>query len=524
MSASAIQPSAPQVIRDLLRPEAFPHDVRDLTVHETHISWVVLTGPFAYKIKKPVKLEFIDASTLERRRHYCEEELGLNRRFAPDLYVDVVAIVRDGNRAVIGGCGPVVEYAVRMRQFPAADELPTLLAGNSVKVDELTALGELLAQFHLRTAVSPWTGTAEKTRATYGSVFANLRQLLAHCGPLAPHAEIARLIDWTHDSAAVLEQALLARERAGFVRECHGDLHTANIVRWHGRLVPFDCIEFDPRLRWIDVINDISFLVMDLISRQRADLACALLSRYLELTGDYTGVRVMPFYAVYRALVRAKIDAIGAQQVPARAEEFRNRLQQRIRAASAWTIPRRPVLTLMHGVSGSGKTWLSQRLIPELQAIRLRSDLERKRLAGMDATEHEPAGIRQGIYSPQFSRRTYDRLAKYAENCLRAGFNTIVDAAFLDPADRAMFRAVADQFAARCVIVSCQADPATLAARLAKRTVGHGDASDATQSVLDAQLRDMQPLTASELQFVIPIDTNDPDAVRHVVSAVRALT
>lgn len=163
-------------------------------------------------------------------------------------------------------------------------------------------------------------------------------------------------------------------------------------------------------------------------------------------------------------------------------------------------------------------------MIPELQAIRLRSDLERKRLAGMDATEHEPAGIRQGIYSPQFSRRTYDRLAKYAENCLRAGFNTIVDAAFLDPADRAMFRAVADQFAARCVIVSCQADPATLAARLAKRTVGHGDASDATQSVLDAQLRDMQPLTASEVQFVIPIDTNDPDAVRHIVSAVRALT
>jgi aminoglycoside phosphotransferase family enzyme/predicted kinase len=490
MRASGVGRSTPLVIRELLRAEAFPHAVGNLTLRETHISWVVLAGPFAYKIKKPVKFEFIDASTIEQRRHYCEEELRLNKRLAADLYIDVVAITRRGDRAVVGGRGPAVEYAVRMRQFAAADELPTLLAHNDVSVEDLVALGELLA----------------------------------HSGPPNPCGEIDRLIKWTHDSARVLKQSLQARERAGFVRECHGDLHAANIVRWRGRLVPFDCIEFDPQLRWIDVINDISFLVMDLISRQRADLAAALLSRYLELTGDYDGVRVLPFHAAYRALVRAKIDAIAAEQNPSRGHEFRDRLQQRIHAAIAWTIPQQAVLILMHGVSGSGKTWLSQRLIPELHAIRVRSDLERKRLAGMNVNEHAPAGVRQGIYSPQSSRRTYDRLAECAENCLRAGFNTIVDAAFQDPADRAMLRALAEQSGARCIIVSCRADRATLATRVTQRAAARGDASDATLSILDAQLRDIQPFTASELPCVIPIDTNEPNAVQRVLDAIGART
>jgi aminoglycoside phosphotransferase family enzyme/predicted kinase len=524
MRASGVGRSTPLVIRELLRAEAFPHAVGNLTLRETHISWVVLAGPFAYKIKKPVKFEFIDASTIEQRRHYCEEELRLNKRLAADLYIDVVAITRRGDRAVVGGRGPAVEYAVRMRQFAATDELPTLLAHNDVSVEDLVALGELLAQFHLRAAVAPWTGAAEKTGTLYDSVFANLEQLLAHSGPPNPCGEIDRLIKWTHDSARVLKQSLQARERAGFVRECHGDLHAANIVRWRGRLVPFDCIEFDPQLRWIDVINDISFLVMDLISRQRADLAAALLSRYLELTGDYDGVRVLPFHAAYRALVRAKIDAIAAEQNPSRGHEFRDRLQQRIHAAIAWTIPQQAVLILMHGVSGSGKTWLSQRLIPELHAIRVRSDLERKRLAGMNVNEHAPAGVRQGIYSPQSSRRTYDRLAECAENCLRAGFNTIVDAAFQDPADRAMLRALAEQSGARCIIVSCRADRATLATRVTQRAAARGDASDATLSILDAQLRDIQPFTASELPCVIPIDTNEPNAVQRVLDAIGART
>jgi predicted kinase len=333
-----------------------------------------------------------------------------------------------------------------------------LLARNEVNVEEAAALDELLARFHLGAAVSPWTGAAEKTSATCDSVFGNLTQLLARAGPLLPRAETDRLISWTRDSARTLKQRLLAREQAGFIRECHGDLHAANVVRWRDRLRPFDCIEFDPQLRSIDVINDISFLLMDLMSRQRADLACALLSRYLEVTGDYDGACVLPFYAAYRALVRAKVDVIGAEQVASRADEFHNRMQQRIRAALAWMTPSQPFLILMHGVSGSGKTWLSERLLPELSAVRVRSDVERKRLAHMAGQRARARGHPPRHLLAQFSRRTYERLAECAENCLRAGLNTIVDAAFLDPAERALFHALARRLDARFAIVACRAD------------------------------------------------------------------
>jgi uncharacterized protein len=197
---------------------------------------------------------------------------------------------------------------------------------------------------------------------------------------------------------------------------------------------------------------------MDLMSRQRADLACALLSRYLEVTGDYDGACVLQFYAAYRALVRAKVDVIGAEQVPSRADEFHNRMQQRIRAALAWMTPSQPFLILMHGVSGSGKTWLSERLLPELSAVRVRSDVERKRLAHMAGQRARARGHPPRHLLAQFSRRTYERLAECAENCLRAGLNTIVDAAFLDPAERALFHALARRLDARFAIVACRAD------------------------------------------------------------------
>lgn len=521
-STSRAEPDSPLAIQDLLKPEAFPHAVTRIELRETHISWVVLTGPFAYKIKKPVKFDFIDASTLERRRHYCDEELRLNRRLAPQLYVDVVAITRTKGRAIVGGDGPVLEYAVRMQQFAASDELPELLARNAAGVDEFTALGELLAQFHLGAAAAPPTAAPKKTEQMYDSVLGNLAQLITHLGSLEPAANLGRLVDWTHDAARALESVFQTREKSGFVRECHGDLHAANIVRSRHRLVPFDCIEFDSRLRWIDVMNDISFLVMDLLSHQRGDLAFVLLSRYLEVTGDYDGARVLPFYAVYRALVRAKVDAMTAEQVPARALEFRNRLQQRIRAAARWMTPRQPTMILMHGASGSGKSWLSERLVHQVQAIRIRSDLERKRLAGLGAQQSATAGVRQGIYSPQFSHRTYGRLADCAENCLRAGFSVIVDAGFLDTADRQLFRALATRLGTPCVIVSCQADPMALAARVLERSARREGPSDATLSVLDTQLREIQPFEASEQPCVVPVDTNEPDAVQRVAAAIAA--
>jgi uncharacterized protein len=282
---------SPLSIQELLKAEAFAHAVTRIELRETHISWVVLTGPYAYKVKKPVKFDFIDASTLERRRQLCEEELRLNRRLAPDLYIGVVAITRDDGRCVVGGGGKAVEYALQMHQFDAGAELPQLLAHCAVSPAEIAALGESLARFHLQAAKAPACDVPQKTEQMYDSVLGNLAQLLTHLGPFAPASELGPLVDWTHDNAHDLEPTFQMRERGGFVREGHGDLHAANIARWRDRLVAFDCIEFDPKLRWIDVMNDVAFLVMDLVSRQRADLAFVLLSRYLEVTGDYEGPR-----------------------------------------------------------------------------------------------------------------------------------------------------------------------------------------------------------------------------------------
>lgn len=509
-------------IRELLRPEAFTHSVDEIELRETHISWVVRTGPFAYKIKKPVKLDFIDAATLQRRLFLCEEELRLNRRLAPQLYIDIVPIVRTEGGLFVSGRGQVVDYAVRMHQFAASDELPALLEREAVDIAQLAALGETLAQFHMEAAVAPPKRAPERTQRMYDSVLGNLAQLLAHLDSPQPAVQLGRLIDWTHDRADALEPFFQMREQSGFVRECHGDLHAANIVRLDARLVPFDCIEFDPNLRWIDVISDIAFLVMDLASHSRADLAFALLSRYLEVTGDYDGARVLPFYAVYRALVRAKVDALMVEKVPARAAEFRDRLQQRIRAAQSWSAPLRPALILMHGPSGSGKSWLSAQLVPALPAVRVRSDLERKRLAGMAATDSAPARVREGIYTREFGHRTYSRLADCAESCLRAGLSVIVDAAFLDTTDRQQFRALATHLRVPYAIVSCEADPITLAQRVEERAKERKDASDATLSVLDAQLREIEPFELAEQPCVIHVDTDEPHAVQRVTEELRA--
>jgi aminoglycoside phosphotransferase family enzyme/predicted kinase len=520
MSAADTQTPTVFPIQELLTPEAFAHPVSGISLRETHISWVVLTGSFAYKIKKAVKFDFLDTLTLERRRTLCDEELRLNRRLAAELYLDVVPITRNSGRLRVGGDGPAVEYAVRMRQFDASDELPELLARRYVGVAKIEELGESLAQFHRDAAVAAPAQAPEKTQQMYESVFLNLTQLLAHFE--GEHSTgLNRLIDWTHDTAQALEHVFEARERGGWVRECHGDLHAANIVRLHGRLTPFDCIEFDPRLRWIDVLNDIAFLVMDLTGHDRSDLAAALLSRYLEVTGDYEGVQLLPFYAAYRALVRAKVDALAAEQVPTRAPEFRDRMQRRIRSALSWITPRQPLLILMHGVSGSGKSWLSGQLVPQLRAIRIRSDVERKRLAGMLPTQSAADRNREGIYSPQFSHRTYALLADSAESCLRAGFDAIVDAAFLDAADRDLFRTLARRVGLRRVIISCQADADVLAARLARRSSEGGDPSDATLPILDRQLRELKPFEPAEQADVIVVNTSEPDALGRTLTALR---
>ena len=495
-------------IQELLQPSAYPHEVRAIRLRETHISWVILTGRFAYKVKKPVKLEFLDMTSLSRRHTLCNEELRLNRRLAPDLYLDVVSITRDECGLRVGGTGTLVDYAVRMREFDASQELPALLERREVSYAEIAALAERLADFHNHASCAGPGGDFDYGSQLTRSVLSTLATLIAHRDASAPAPELGHLTDWTHDTLRDLSLTIAERQTRGFVRECHGDLHARNVVRWEGRLTPFDCLEFDPHLRIIDVMSDIAFLFMDLVSYQRRDLACQLLSSYLEVTGDYAGSRSLPFYAVYRALVRAMVDALSAEQQPADAHALSDRLLAHIRTAVEFTRPPKPTLYIMHGPSGSGKSWLSERLVPMLGAIRIRSDIERKRLLNVSAGDPRVRG-EPSLYTPEMRERTYRYLMDCAETPLAAGLSVIVDATFLRFADRQAFRSLAKRSGVDFVIVSCAAEKAEMIRRIDSRA--RRDPSDADVAVLEKQLDHMEALGASEEGAVMRVDTTAPD-------------
>jgi aminoglycoside phosphotransferase family enzyme/predicted kinase len=503
-----------------LTPAAFSHPVVRLEVQETHISWIVLTGAFAYKIKKNVRFDFLDASTLERRHELCEEELRLNRRLAGDLYVDVVPITREAASLRVAGQGQVVDYAVRMKQFDATQELPALLDRRAVRDDELVDLAVRLAEFHRLAAEAPASHDFPHTQQLHDAVLGNLALLLSHLNDQTLMPEIGPLVDWTHDYLHESLDALRSREQHGAIRECHGDLHARNIVRWAGRLVPFDCLEFDPKLRWIDVMNDVAFLVMDLTAHARTNLAFTFLNAYVERTGDYEGLRHLRFYAIYRALVRAMVDGLGAEEMPEQRVELHARLRSRIKAAWTYVERPRPALIIMHGLSGSGKSWLTEHLIAPLAAVRMRSDVERKRIAGLDAG-CTPADFGQGLYNPEMTRRTYVRLLQCAENSLIGGINTIVDAAFLTRSHRRSFRELATRAGSSFMILACQADVATMVRRLEKRGQRRADPSDADVAILAQQHQLTEPLDAEERADTLALDTTNPKALHYALAAIR---
>jgi aminoglycoside phosphotransferase family enzyme/predicted kinase len=520
-----------RLVAALQRPECYPHPVAGTPrIVETHISWVILTGEYAYKIKKPVDLRFVDFSTLARRRRYCREELRLNRRLAPELYLEVVAIGGEPGAPRIGGDGPALEYAVRMREFPQQRLASRALAAGAFGAPEIDALADLLARFHERAAIAPQAGHLGTPGAVLGAALQNFDQML----PLAPapgdREALRALRGWTEREHAARREAFAARKAGGFVRECHGDLHLRNIVLLDGRPVPFDGIEFNEALRWIDVMSEIAFLAMDLEDRGRRDLAWRFVNRYLDATGDYAGIEVLRFYLAHRALVRAKVHLLRSRQPRlARGEKSRLALAFRhyLRLAGRYAVPEQAALIVTHGLSGCGKTTAAQALLEQLGAVRLRSDLERKRLHGLAPLAASGSAVASGIYTRDASAALYRRLGQLAGRALAAGFPVIVDAAFLRRAEREAFRAVAERLDVPFLILDFRAPLAVLRARVAARRSRGNDASEADLAVLEHQISARDPLTPAEMARALPLDAALPapaDAWRAVAAQVRGLT
>jgi len=515
---SAAGPALPNALLD---SAVYPHAAPAPQLLETHISWIVLAGEYAYKFKKPVHLPFVDYSTRALRRAACRTEVELNARWAPDLYLGVSELVVTAAGWRLDVAGTPLEPAVRMRRFDRYEELDALIARAAVAPAELAALGTELAGWHAAArAVAPAAALGTPA-AALAAARENLATLLG-LEPAARRERAAQLAAWVRSQHAVLESTLAARRAGGRVRECHGDLHTRNVVRWRGRLTPFDGIDFDPGLRFIDVASDVAFLVMDLERLGRADLACAFLDAWLSASGDYAAARVLPWFLCYRALVRAKVDALRAGQLapgspPAVAAAAECAAFLALAAGYTARGPGRLIIT--HGVSGSGKSWLATRLVAALPAIRLRSDVERKRLAGLAPQAASGSPLDAGLYSAAATRGAYERLAVDAGELIAAGFDTIVDATFLDAAERGRFAAVAHAAGAPFAILDCTAPQDVLEARIAAR---RGDPSEATLAVLAQQLTRATPLGARERRSAVAIDTAHAPDVAALAAALRA--
>jgi aminoglycoside phosphotransferase family enzyme len=301
------------LIQSLQNPALYPHKVEYFKVIETHISWVLLTGYYAYKIKKPFNLGFLDFSSLEKRRHYCQEELRLNSRLAPDIYLDIVTISGTEKQPKLGASGTVIEYAVKMRQFEEDKTFDLLLAQNQLTHNHVKQTAKIIAAFHsgIESTVADTDFGSSDTIMQF--VRENFIQILQLDGIEKPDS-LNQLASWSEQQHTALLPFFKQRKQAGFIRECHGDLHLGNIALIAGQVVPFDGIEFNPYLYWIDVISEIAFLVMDLQDKQRHDLGFQFLNEYLQYNGDYDGLKLLRFYLVYRAMVRAKVNAIRASQ------------------------------------------------------------------------------------------------------------------------------------------------------------------------------------------------------------------
>ena len=520
MTMTAMQ-RGERLVEALHDPQSYEHPVASVHMMETHTAWVLLTGLYAYKIKKPVNFGFLDFSTLEKRRHWCEEEVRLNRRFAPDIYLGVTQIRGTLEQPHTGGIGPVLEYAVHMRQFPDKQLLSELAEGKRLGVSHIDQLIEQIATFHQATDQAAPDSDYGRPDQIHRWVSENFRCILPHLHTDKERGQLERIRQWTNAQRQQLDRHFVRRKHDGFIRECHGDLHLRNLTIIDGDVTPFDCIEFNAELRWIDVISEVAFLIMDLDERGYPHFGHRFLNGYLQLTGDYEGLILLPYYLVYRALVRAKVAILRRQQVSPQSQdymestaEYRHYMQFALQHMDKAP----PVLFITHGFSGSGKSTLARELSQTGGIIQIRSDIERKRLSGLNVSERGEFEADTGLYSSQRTEETYQRLAELATCVIEAGFSVVLDATFLKEKSRDLMRQLADSLQVRFLILHCNASNAMLEQRIHVRQEVGQDPSDATLKVLNAQREKAQPLRTDERNLTLTVDTSQKDYIKTLLS------
>ena len=519
------------LIDQLCLPESYPHPVEVITTIETHISVVFLTGQYAYKLKKPVDFGFLNFTQMQDRKRFCQQELRLNRRTAPDLYLEVLPIYEypDGriqfnppkNQTLpIKSIEPIepIDYLVKMNQFEPNAVLGRYLTHNTLSSEQEKQLAQQIAQLHLQSNKVDAASHLGEPETILQPMLDNFSTLLENCNGTYKQ-RLALLLDWTHLRFEHLRPLLIKRKQEGLVRECHGDLHLDNITLIDDKPTLFDGIEFNDEFRWIDGISDLAFLLIDLDFREQSGFKRRLFSQYMKLTGDYSAIELLSFYRVYRSLVRAKISALRFNQLDQKSSEYQHYRRitlQYVEQAErdAFNIEK-PQLILLQGVSGSGKSYLSKQLLEQIDAVVISSDIERKRLFGVDALHRVTEQEKQALYAPTMSQKTYQRLQDLATEILSLGVSVIVDATFLKQQHRTPFYQLADALGFDSKVIYISTEESTAKQAIELRQSLNNDPSDADVSVMMNQLKVLQPptptenaltLKANELRHFFPAD------------------
>lgn len=497
-----------------------------MSLIQTHVSFIFLTDRFVYKIKKPVDFGFLNFLTLDRRRFYCEEEVRLNRRLCPGMYLGVVEVRNSPAGVCLSGQGAVVDYAVKMKRLPAERMLDQLLEQDAVGEDDIRGIARVIGDFHRhaeRSKEIDTYGSLEVIRRNWSENFLQMEPFLSRT---LSRTDFQAIRAWVEGFVSDHEELFAERVANGFIRDCDGDIHSENICL-ADRVYIFDCIEFNARFRFSDTAADLAFLLMDLEYRGRRDLAEILLQEYCTVTGDRGMPKVLDFYRIYRAFVRGKVESfrLDDPQIDDCGKDFARQSARRHFRLARGFISRRglsPVLVAFSGLMGAGKSTLAGELSFELGLELLSSDILRKELAGLSKTAHCHDGYNQGIYSLEFTRDTYREMFRGAEAALTVGRSVILDASFTRRADRSAAAALARRLGVRFCLFHAECPEAVSRERLEQREAAGNDVSEGRWELYSRQKNDFELLDPRQENWE-EIDTTLPveESLRRILPIVE---
>jgi len=499
------QRSLPKHVQAFFSNQTYPHPVSPIEMIETHISWVFLTGEYAYKLKKPVRFDFLDFSTLKKRKYYCEQELHLNQRLSQAIYLDVLPVYeqKNGSYSLVGEAGNVVDYCLKMKQFNQDSLFDELIAKGKLLPDWMDSLAKDVANFHQLAEINEDIELNHIGLLTE-HIQANFAIATAHAGKVITQKKVTTLLNFAKKELHENFNNLKQRQEKGHIRDCHGDLHLRNITLFHHKPLVFDCIEFNDEFRMIDTMNDVAFLVMDCEAHTRPDLGFRFLSRYLEHCADYEGLKLLPLYLFYRASVRGKVGCLLAdeQSEPKRQQQL-DEAAKYFELTAHYALKKKPKLIVIGGLSGSGKSHLSLLACGQERAVIIRSDATRKRIHAVHAD--------LSLYGEEMHEYTYQAMLETAKVSLNAGFSAILDATFLSTKSRQQVAKFAHQQGIDLLFFWLDICEKMLRERIHQRMKLNDDISDADLEILELQLAGYEKPKEPWIQFLYSSHAWKPD-------------